>query len=343
MCPLDRTGYRPFTGSELMTITEFTEKSARFLENGQPFLFIINFDKSKALAYSFDEAYENDIVFDINGISNVQNGYQDKKTSIIPTIDVEPFPFKSYLEGFEKVVQNLKAGNSFLVNLTFPSKISSPLDLKSVFGKAHAPYKLLYKDQFVCFSPECFIKIKDRHIYSYPMKGTIDASLEGAADLLMDNTKEQQEHHTIVDLIRNDLSIVARDVRVTKFRYLEKIKTAKGEILQSSSEIRGKLRRDWKKDFGLLMLRMLPAGSISGAPKPKTLEIIDKAEKYERGFYTGVFGIFDGKTIDSGVAIRFIEKENEQFWYKSGGGITHQSNVKDEYIELINKIYIPTV
>jgi len=325
-----------------MAIDHFLEKTTRFLENKKPFFFIVNFDKSQMHAFTFDEALENKTLFDINGISNWKST-KPMNSIDIPPIEVEPFPFESYLAGFEKVVQQLKVGNSFLVNLTFPSKVISPLDLKSVFLKAHAPYKLLYNDQFVCFSPESFIKIKNGHIYSYPMKGTMDASLYNAADLLMNNSKEQQEHHTIVDLIRNDISMVARDVTVTKFRYLEKIKKATGEIWQTSSEIRGRLVDNWQKNFGQLLLKMLPAGSISGAPKPKTLKIIHDAEKYERGFYTGVFGIFDGEFIDSGVAIRFIEKENDEFWYKSGGGITHQSNVKEEYIELINKIYIPTV
>jgi len=325
-----------------MIPTDFMEKTSRFLQKKKPFFFIINFDKSKAFAYTYQEALKKGIYFDINGESNLQKK-RYRQIVPIPPIQVDPFPFESYLEGFESVVQHLKKGNSFLVNLTFPSKIVSPIQLESIYGQANARYKLFFKGKFVCFSPECFIKIKDGHIYSYPMKGTIDATLAGAKDTLINNTKEQQEHHTIVDLIRNDLSMVSRDVTVTKFRYLEKIKTVEGEIWQTSTEIRGKLFKNWEKDFGQLLFKMLPAGSISGAPKPQTLKIITEVEKYHRGFYTGIFGIFDGNNIDSGVAIRFIEKEDGGFWYKSGGGITHQSNVKEEYIELIKKIYIPTI
>lgn len=325
-----------------MKQTEFIDKTTRFLERKEPFFFIINFDKNKAQVYSFADAYEEDILFNIRGKTNASEKENSLKSSVAP-LEVNPFSFEAYLSGFEKVVKHLKKGNSFLVNLTFPSKIISDVTPKSVYQKAFAPYKLLYKDNFVCFSPECFVKIKDGHIYSYPMKGTIDANLPNAADILLNNTKEQQEHHTIVDLIRNDLSMVAKEVTVTKFRYLEKIKTAKGEIYQTSTEIRGKLQKNWEKNFGELLLKMLPAGSISGAPKPQTLKIIKETENYDRGFYTGIFGIFDGNAIDSAVAIRFIEKINGEFWYKSGGGITHQSNVKEEYIELINKIYIPTV
>lgn len=325
-----------------MTFGQFSNKTYGFLENKEPFFFIVNFDKSKALVYSFDEALKNNILFDINGVTN-SSTLTLKDFGTPAPIVVDPFPFQSYMEGFEKVVQNLKAGNSFLVNLTFPSKIISPITLKSVYHKAKAKYKLLFKDSFVCFSPECFVRIEKDHIYSYPMKGTIDATLENAERMLMDNPKEQQEHYTIVDLIRNDLSMVAREVEVTKFRYLDKIKTANGDILQTSSEIRGKLQENWESQFASLLMNMLPAGSISGAPKPKTLDIISEAENYERGFYTGVFGVFDGRNVDSAVAIRFIEKQNEEFWYKSGGGITHQSNVKEEYIELIKKIYVPVI
>ncbi len=325
-----------------MSALLFNEKTKRLLADNTPFLFIINFDKSIAQAFTFEEAAENGIFFTVNGKAN--DGNVPKVSSMqTPTIDVKPFPFESYLKGFENVVYHLKKGNSFLVNLTFPSKLKSSADLSEIYQAANAPYKLLYQHQFVCFSPESFIKIKGDCIYSYPMKGTIDATIENAQEILLSDPKEQQEHNTIVDLIRNDISMVAREVEVLKFRYLQKIKTAKGEIWQTSSEIRGRLQKDWKTNFGNLLLNMLPAGSISGAPKPQTLKIIQESENYERGFYTGVFGIFDGEEIDCGVAIRFIEKVGDAYWYKSGGGITHQSNVKEEYIELIKKIYIPTV
>jgi para-aminobenzoate synthetase component 1 len=85
----------------------------------------------------------------------------------------------------------------------------------------------------------------------------------------------------------------------------------------------------------------LPAGSISGAPKPKTLEIIKKIEDYERGFYTGICGYFDGNALDTGVMIRFIEQEGDQLFFKSGGGITSFSDAKTEYQEMIDKIYLP--
>jgi len=328
-----------------MTPEIFKTKISRLLFNGEPFFFIVDFEKTTMQVHTFTEALQQGILFAIKGTTNLPHTTAQKESASVAPLVVDPYPFHEYLENFEEVVRHLKAGNSFLTNLTFPSKITAPMiDLNTVYKAAHAPYKLLYRDKFVCFSPECFVKIENDHIYSYPMKGTIDANLNHAAALLLSDPKEQQEHNTIVDLIRNDLSMVAKEVTVTKFRYLEKIATANGELLQTSSEIRGKLPADWRSHFGELLLSMLPAGSISGAPKQKTGEIIKKAERYKRGFYTGIFCIFDGKTIDSAVAIRFIERQNDgTFWYKSGGGITHRSTVKEEYIELLKKIYIPTV
>ena len=175
------------------------------------------------------------------------------------------------------------------------------------------------------------------------MKGTIDASLPGAAVSLLSDSKELAEHNTIVDLIRNDLSMVATGVRVKRFRYLEEIQTNQKHLLQASSEITGILSADWPAHLGDIIRTLLPAGSISGAPKKKTLEIIREAETGSRGFYTGVFGIFDGQKLDSAVMIRYIEQQQGRYYFRSGGGITVNSNAISEYHELIDKVYVPII
>jgi len=88
-------------------------------------------------------------------------------------------------------------------------------------------------------------------------------------------------------------------------------------------------------------MALLPAGSVSGAPKKKTLEIIAENETDPRGYYTGVFGIFDGENVDSAVMIRYIEKSGDKLWYRSGCGITNQSECASEYKEMIDKVYVP--
>ncbi len=146
----------------------------------------------------------------------------------------------------------------------------------------------------------------------------------------------------VVDLLRNDLGIVAKKVKVDKFRYIDKINAGDKELLQVSSKISGHLEKNWNEKIGDIITSLLPAGSITGTPKKKTVEILNKIEKYDRGFYTGIFGVYDGKSLDSAVMIRFIEKNlNGELVYKSGGGITCDSSSKNEYQELLDKIYIP--
>jgi para-aminobenzoate synthetase component 1 len=91
------------------------------------------------------------------------------------------------------------------------------------------------------------------------------------------------------------------------------------------------------------LVKLLPAGSITGTPKKKTIEIIKDIEMYERGFFSGIWGIYDGVSLNSAVLIRFIEKtkDDNKFIYKSGGGITIESDLKGEYFEMIDKVYIP--
>ena len=165
--------------------------------------------------------------------------------------------------------------------------------------------------------------------------------MENAEATLLSDEKELREHFTIVDLMRNDLNSVCSDVRVEKFRYVEKIESAKGAVLQTSSVISGRLPEDWLSQCGSLIFSLLPAGSISGAPKKATVDLILRAEGRERGFYSGVFGFFDGKELDSAVMIRFVEKAGEKYRFRSGGGITSNSECDKEYKEVLQKVYVP--
>tara|TARA_R110001592_G_scaffold45506_1_gene145514 strand:- start:3297 stop:4271 length:975 start_codon:yes stop_codon:yes gene_type:complete len=324
-------------------LKDFEKKVTDFLHEKKPFLFIVDFNKSEKLVYSFEEAAEQNIYFNIKGKGN--DNHIGTKTLDESPINLYPEPISKeiYQKAFDAVKKELNMGNSFLLNLTFPTVLNTSANLKEIYRKASAPYKLLYKDKFVLFSPECYLKIDNGTIFSYPMKGTINSAIPNAQQLLLSNKKELYEHNTIVDLIRNDLSIIAKKVKVTKFRYIEKIKKGNQELLQTSTEIQGKLPKNWKDNFANLLLNTLPAGSISGAPKKKTLDIIEHVEIMPRGFYTGIFGVFDGSQIDSAVSIRYIEHIDGQLYYKSGGGITHLSKLDEEYQELLEKIYVPII
>jgi len=307
----------------------------------EPFLFIIDFECKTPVVMPLAEAELHNIYFDLRGRNNIKNNHI---TDLQP-LEFEKFPidFPSYVKAFKIARRGLVFGNSYLLNLTFPTLIRINRNLEEVFRLSNAPYRLLFNNRFVVFSPECFIRITGNTIRSFPMKGTIDAGLPDAAGILLSDRKEMAEHHTIVDLIRNDLSMVASHVRVERFRYLEEIKTNQKHLLQASSEIAGTLPPDWRSQIGTLLHTLLPAGSISGAPKSSTIEIIREAESCQRGFYTGVFGIFDGEMLDSAVMIRYIEQKDEKTFYHSGGGITVNSIAENEYQELINKVYVPFI
>ena len=303
----------------------------------QPFFFLIDFEQEKPLIMSVEEAVASGLFF----------AFDCKKNAELPQptapfhFEMRPMPFAHYEQGFSLVQQAIQLGNSYLLNLTYPTQIEMNYSLVDVFAATSAKYKLYLRDQFVCFSPETFVRTQANKIYAYPMKGTINAEQPNALTTLMESDKEQTEHNTIVDLIRNDLALVSKHIEVTKYRYAELVKTHRGAIYQTSSEICGELAENWQAEIGTMLAKLLPAGSISGAPKVKTVEVIQQAEQGKRGYYTGVFGYFDGENLDSAVAIRYIEQINGQFWFRSGGGITAKSQLKEEYQELLEKVYVP--
>lgn len=303
-----------------------------------PYFFVIDFLSENVEIYQENEIEKSGLIIDFQKFSNTK-----KKQKLDKKIEWKSFPetLESFTTGFDKVQKNIWLGNSYLVNYTRKTEIETNLTLEEIFYHSEAKYKVFYKDFFVFFSPETFVKIIDGKILTYPMKGTIDASIENAAEILKNDPKEKAEHYTVVDLLRNDLSMVADNVRVDQFQHIDFLKTRQKDLYAMSSEISGKLKPEFDGKLGSIMQKLLPAGSILGAPKPKTLEIIMDAEGYNRGYYTGVCGWFDGKNVDSCVMIRFIEKEGDKLYFKSGGGITHMSKSEDEYQEMKNKIYVP--
>jgi para-aminobenzoate synthetase component 1 len=301
-----------------------------------PFLFIISYDQNKIFAQALDDL-DSQIYYKLEDWRN----YPVEKREKDFTFSKYPIDFHIYKTALNRILEEIRSGNTYLLNLTFKTPIETNYTLKEIFTYARAKFKLYYKDEFICFSPERFVEIKDNTIATYPMKGTIDASTPLAKEKILADSKEMAEHVMIVDLMRNDLGIIGSHVKVEKFRYVEKIKAGQKELLQVSSKITATLANTWRDELGTLLSQLLPAGSITGTPKKSTVGIIDQVEDFDRGFYTGVFGVFDGDSLRSGVMIRFIEQENKKLYYKSGGGITIDSDTKSEYEELCDKIYLP--
>ena len=308
----------------------------RLAQQREPFLFMLSYNLEEVFVQPLKKL-DDDIFFKIGNQCNYPRTPREKAYFL----KKYPIEFKEYKASLNKVLKEIRSGNTYLLNLTFKTPIETNLSLQEIFYYAKARYKLYFKDEFICFSPEKFVEIEGNIISTYPMKGTIEASIPQAKEKILANEKEMAEHIMIVDLMRNDLGMVGTDIHVEDFRYVEKIVAGEKELLQVSSKITATLPEDWRENLGEILKTLLPAGSITGTPKRSTLNIIEEIENYKRGFYTGIFGIFDGKNLYSAVMIRFIEKEKEKLYYKSGGGITIDSDAKSEYEELIDKIYLP--
>lgn len=302
-----------------------------------PFLFAVNYELTEGFVIA-NPTEATDIMWKIEREGNDLISNSNGNGSFFCP---KPIEYKTYAEKFAVAHEGLMRGDSFLLNLTVQTPIDTDYSLEEIYFRSSARYKLLVPDHFVCFSPETFVTITDCKISSFPMKGTISAAVPDAANVILNDYKESAEHNTIVDLIRNDLNRIASNVRVERFRYIDSLKTDKGEILQVFSQITGELASSYNEKLGDIIFDMLPAGSISGAPKPSTINIIKSAEGQERGYYSGVFGYYDGKNFKSAVMIRFVENIDGITYFRSGGGVTVNSSCEDEYAEVLQKIYLP--
>ncbi len=315
------------------------EKLNRYAAAGEAFVFAVDAAGERGFVLPAEAAAEQGILFSIGGVRN----YEEQRVPTLKLFDLEPVPYERFEKAFSIVNHHLERGDTYLLNLTFPTPVRCNLTAEELFRSAVAPYKLLVPGMFTVFSPEPFVRISGDRIFSNPMKGTADAALPDAERLLLADDKEFFEHNTIVDLIRNDLSMVSVNVKVSRFRYIDRIRTNRGELLQMSSEICGDLPPGWRSRLGDILFTLLPAGSVTGAPKQRTVEIIRAAEPDDRGFYTGIFGRFDGRELVSAVSIRFIEQRGDEMLFRSGGGITALSDPRKEYDEMVSKVYVPVV
>ena len=323
----------------MKSVEEIKNKINEVASLGQPFLFGFDFELQNGF-FIENPMQQNEVLWRTTNYAN----FDSQPIASHKRFEPRYIDYAIYADKFKVIYDGLYRGDSFLTNLTIKTPIDCDYSLQEILQASNSTYALLMPNDFVCFSPETFVKINaNGTITSYPMKGTIDASIPNAAEIILNDYKESAEHYTIVDLIRSDLSRVATDVHVSNMRYIDHLKTSSGEILQVSSEVKGTLPADYRTKLGDILLELLPAGSISGAPKPMTVNLIEQAEGEPRGYYCGIFGYFDGQELDSAVLIRYIEKEGDQHFFRSGSGITINSDCKYEYDEICHKIYLPFV
>ena len=310
---------------------------------GEPCFFLVDFERARPQVHGLDQetvgAGEASPRFDFPNRPDPACHPNGLRFPDLTPHHIDPEVFR---RAFAVVQAGLHRGDSFLTNLTFPVPIDLAGDLADVYWLSEAKYRVWLPGQFVSFSPETFVTISPTgYLETRPMKGTTQDSPAARAALLT-NPKEIAEHATIVDLMRNDLNQVTTQTRVTDYRYFHKIATSSRGLIQTSSKIGGQLPPDWRATLGDLLARLLPAGSVSGAPKPATLDLIRRAEGQPRGYYCGIAGHFDGTTLDTCVLIRFIEQQADGgYVFRSGGGITARSTWREEYAELCAKVRIP--
>jgi para-aminobenzoate synthetase component 1 len=311
---------------------------------GVPFVALVNFDR-ELLAAPFGgadlRAGQVDLPagrlhFRLSGAVHDRSSAMDFHSK--PAFSVTELPAKQLvIAAIEALQAEMRDGYSYLVNYCSQSTVKVNYSPAELFAAAKAPYTFWLEDQFLSFSPEPFITVSGRQISTTPMKGTgTDRAV------LLADVKEQAEHATVVDLLRNDLGQVAAQVRVEDYRYVSEIRRSDGSVLyQTSSRICGEMPADWREHIGDWLPRLLPAGSISGAPKRETLELIRRFESEPRGFFTGVAVLFDGENLFSAVLIRFLDLAGDVQKFRSGAGITIYSDPAQEYDEIISKVYFP--
>ncbi len=320
----------------MIAVDEVRQRINRAVSARIPCLFGVDYELSEGF-FTEQPLEQQDYLFRMGDVSN----YQSRQSPRQLLWKAFPESYQIYARRFDTVMSGLRRGNSFLANLTVCTPLSVNMTLEELFRSSRSYYGLLIPGRMACFSPERFVRIAGDCVSSNPMKGTIDAACPDAETLILNDYKETAEHCTIVDLIRNDMSRIANRVEVKRFRYIDRINTGKGAILQVSSEIEGRLLPEYVEKVGDALFEMLPAGSISGAPKEATVRLIAQAEGRTRGFYTGIFGYYDGQVLDTAVLIRYVEQTENGLVFRSGGGITANSVCSHEYREVCQKVYFP--
>ncbi|NBV06935.1 MAG: hypothetical protein EBS06_06865 [Proteobacteria bacterium] len=260
------------------------------------------------------------------------------------------FSDQSYLKSIADIKKRIAAGDFYQTNLTrkffgeFNKKQNSSQNfdlfaqLTKISPANYCAFLKLDENCIISASPELFLKAKNNQILSRPIKGTVARSTDLEQDkknkfLLKNSTKERAENLMIVDLVRNDLSRICKAGSITVKKLF--CVTSYKNIHHMSSEIGGEITENF---FAFDAIRScFPAGSMTGAPKIKAIEIAAKKEKLQRGVYSGAIGIFSKNEINTSVVIRTLVVKDNKFEFQVGGAITFDSDPESELQEIFNK------
>jgi para-aminobenzoate synthetase/4-amino-4-deoxychorismate lyase len=260
--------------------------------------------------------------------------------------------YDKYQQKFEQVQQQLRLGNTYQLNLTSALSISTnqmsdSVNLYYQLSRSHpvnyAAYLPFASRSVISISPELFFKKAGSTINVRPMKGTIQRGNTPQEDqlnyeFLQNDAKNRAENLIIVDLLRNDLAKFCHtgSVEVPALFAIEEYQS----VFQMTSSIKGTI--DNTTDFTTIIKGLFPCGSITGAPKLRTMQLIEQIENYPRDVYTGAIGyILPNNDMQFNVAIRTLNSEpvhQQHFKMGVGGGVTVQSTALEEWQEIITKL-----
>ena len=254
--------------------------------------------------------------------------------------------FSTYRTRIQKIKAMIRQGNTYQTNYTYETQFSThamPEDMfREILERQNTPFKAFFKtptETILCFSPELFFKIKGDKITTQPMKGTIKRHKdpqkdEGQIKRLREDQKNQSENVMIVDLLRNDLSQICKEIKVESLFEIITLPS----LHQMVSTISGVLYKNITLEK--ILYSLFPCGSVTGAPKLKTLDLIWQIENYQRGIYCGMIGMLDKNNMEFCVPIRTLTQSINQskIWSLCvGSGITWDSNTQDEFQESLLK------
>ena len=256
------------------------------------------------------------------------------------------FEKKNYLAAVAKAKEYIAAGDIFQVVLSQRFEVdllTAPVEIYRALRIVNpSPYMYFLKmpdTSIVGSSPEMLVRVRDRQLEYRPIAGTLprgtsEAEDEENAEKLRNDEKERAEHIMLVDLGRNDLGRVSQygTVRVEDLMFIERY----SHVMHLVSSLRGQLR-DGLDRWDTLMA-CFPAGTVSGAPKVRAMEIIDELEPTKRGVYAGAVMYADfSNNLDSCIAIRTLVVRGNKGYIQAGGGIVADSVPENEYTETVNK------
>ena len=256
--------------------------------------------------------------------------------------------FEEYAKAIKTIKEEIASGNTYEVNYTYDWDVKTDADsltlYETLLKRQKTSYNTFIKNEYetlLYFSPELFFELENGKILTKPMKGTIKRGATEQADkqhieFLKNDIKNRAENVMIVDLLRNDLGRIAKTgtVKVPKLFEIETHKT----LHQMTSTITAELLEG--TTLYDVFEAIFPCGSITGAPKISTMEIIDRVETGKRNIYCGAIGFLSPQKAIFSVPIRILQKTNQEDFYKYrvGGAIVWDSDIKDEWEETVTKM-----